>query len=130
MLEEMDLDGMGASPGATPQPSTVWSRGAQSHSGHAHPGEPEHDGDDSAEDEGTSWLLYVLPALRLHTFSFSALASSLPAFPSLPSFIFLSLLPSLSFPCFLFLSSSLLFPLCLLVCVQAECKQPDVAKAF
>lgn len=60
MLEEMDLDGMGASPGATPQPSTVWSRGAQSH---AHPGEPEHDGDDSAEDEGTSKLVLFLPSL-------------------------------------------------------------------
>lgn len=120
MLEDMDLEGVGPSPGPTPQPSTVWSRGAQSHSGHAHPGEPEHDGDDSAEDEGTRLLVYFLPA---HV----QLLSSLPAFPSLPFLFFLfSPLPvSCSF-----LPISFFFPLCLLVCLPAECQQPDVAKAF
>lgn len=68
MLEEMDLDGMGGSPGPTPQPSTVWSRGAHSHGGHAHgghahAGDPEHDADDS--DEGTSQLASLAMPLIL-----------------------------------------------------------------
>ncbi|DBA65766.1 hypothetical protein WJX79_001197 [Trebouxia sp. C0005] len=48
MLEEMDLGDMGPSPAPTPQPSTVWSRGAHAH-GQAH--DADHDANDSAEDE-------------------------------------------------------------------------------
>lgn len=47
MLEQMDLGDMGPSPGPTPQPSTVWSRGAH---GHAH--DADHNGHDSADEEG------------------------------------------------------------------------------
>ena len=101
MLEEMDLEGISASPGATPQPSTVWSRGA-----HAHPGEPEHEGDDSAEDEGTSKLVYLL---CFHMCSFSALAPSLAFFLSFPSFL------SLMFVAFFL--GLLSFLCCLPICV-------------
>ncbi|KAL3132559.1 hypothetical protein ABBQ32_009098 [Trebouxia sp. C0010 RCD-2024] len=52
MLEEMDLDGGAHSPGATPQPSMVWSRVASHAHGHAHhAGNPDHDGNESADDE-------------------------------------------------------------------------------
>lgn len=55
MLEDMDLEGLGPSPGATPQPSTVWSQGAHSHPpppGRARAGSPDQDGHDPADDEG------------------------------------------------------------------------------
>ena len=57
MLEELDLGDMAPSGGPTPQPSTVWSRGAHAHS-HAHAHDPDHDVD-GTDDEGTplSWLV-------------------------------------------------------------------------
>lgn len=99
MLEEMDMmEGVGASPRVTPQPTTEWSRGAHSHAGHAHSGDPEHDADDSAEDEGTSYLVFFSPSICFQVCSFSALASSWPFFLSRPSVLLRSVCPFLAFP--------------------------------
>ena len=66
MLEEMDLDGGAHSPGATPQPSMVWSRVASHAHGHAHhAGNPDHDGNESADDEGTKQHVYPLRLPKL-----------------------------------------------------------------
>ena len=66
MLEEMDLEGLGPSPGATPQPSTVWSQGTHPQPpppGRARAGSPDHDGHDLADDEGAT--NYATSSLKL-----------------------------------------------------------------
>ena len=64
MLEELDLGDMAPSGGPTPQPSTVWSRGAHAHGhghGHGHAHDAEHDLDNT-DDEGTVFSLYMTTA--------------------------------------------------------------------
>ena len=65
MLEELDLGDMAPSGGPTPQPSTVWSRGAHAHS-HAHHEHADHDVD-GTDDEGTRSIVVVCRVLtKLH----------------------------------------------------------------
>lgn len=80
MLEEMDLEGVGSSPGATPQPSMVWGRGAHSQGARAHAGEAEQDGNDSGDDEGTDQHMYPRSLLYCNQQSFPL---SFPVFASL-----------------------------------------------
>lgn len=60
MLEELDLADMAPSGGPTPQPSTVWSRGAHAHSHHhGHANDAGHDGN-ASDDEGMKALGLLL----------------------------------------------------------------------